>query len=260
MKPASSSQANSVFSSGDSRGTPLKLAWERMARRISWLTPRSARIGSPCIGWSGNWGWISQSKSCSSAVTDHCSWSWPSLRAYAVTQASTARACLRKLSDFVNSYKISRACSRFIPLMIAAVTTADELAAMNRRNTQLGFADQAQPERIRVRVEHCLGVAGKDVPSTDVHFVLQLFHGPPGVAEVDVHDIGLRRRGERLLQKLLARNQRDIAEHAFGVARFAARPQQRQHIRPAHRTAGVDRIRPAFGAVHIVQHARNRDF
>ena len=45
MKPASSSQAYSVFSSGEARGTPVWLACERIARRISSSTPRSARIG-----------------------------------------------------------------------------------------------------------------------------------------------------------------------------------------------------------------------
>src|ERR1017187_9448019 len=59
MKPASSSQAKSVFSSGDSRGTPVKSACERIARRISSLTPRSAKMGSPFVGWSGSTGSIS---------------------------------------------------------------------------------------------------------------------------------------------------------------------------------------------------------
>ena len=71
-----------------------KLACERMARRISSFTPRSASIGSPFMGWSGAAGWISQSKSCSRAVTDHFASSSPNLRAYAArTPPPPARAC-----------------------------------------------------------------------------------------------------------------------------------------------------------------------
>src|SRR5690242_9512209 len=41
----------------------------------------------------------------------HFCWSAPDLRAYAVTQVSTASACLRKLSDFTNSHTISQAAA-----------------------------------------------------------------------------------------------------------------------------------------------------